>query len=90
MRARSDTRAAWCASPSGSTFVIGTEWFSTNPAEVKNIFRYLQAKQFCDEFKDPSPEDFEEMDKKQFEELKRQYQKKIRNCDIVKEYESKN
>ena len=77
--------------PKSGADVVGVEWFSTNPAEVKGIFMYQQAKKFCDEFK--YPEEWQKMDEAQFEEVKPQFeelnQQYLRNSEIVKEFENR-
>ena len=86
-------REQWL-NPEAGADVIGEEWFSTNPAEVKDIFmeyvRYQQAKKFCDEFKKPSSEAVEKMDDTKLKEFIDQYREYMSNSDIVKEYEGKN
>lgn len=75
--------------PKSDADVVGVEWFLTNPTEVKGIFIYQQAKNFCDQFKPPSHEEVKKMDDEQRRELKGQFKKYLRNSEIVKEFENK-
>ncbi|MDE0554406.1 MAG: GIY-YIG nuclease family protein, partial [Candidatus Poribacteria bacterium] len=86
--------------PKSGADVIGKEWFSTNPAEVKDIFdslklleeernteymKYQEAKKFL-----AQPISKEELEKMSREQLQEYAEKSLRNSEIVKEYESNN
>ncbi|MDE0426712.1 MAG: GIY-YIG nuclease family protein [Candidatus Poribacteria bacterium] len=88
--------------PKSDADVIGIEWFSTNPAEVKDIFDslklleeernteymiYQQAKKFLADSASRSKEELEKMSAEQLTEYAEKYR---RNSEIVKEYESNN
>ena len=88
--------------PEAGADVVGVEWFSTNPAEVKDIFYslklleeerntkymiYQEAKKFLADSASRSKEELEKMSREQLQEYA---EKSIRNSKIVKEYESNN